>query len=121
MNLHDSIVSNNEGTIRDISGVLLKKQTIVADKVYDQDETEVAGALFNASTMLGDLADNGGYTKTCKLIGSDNPAITLGMSNTGLSILGASLNPVIKEEIIGFDQRGKNRSGKKCIGAYVIE
>lgn len=121
VNLHNSIVSNNEGTIRDISGVLLKKQTIVADKVYDQDETEVAGALFNASTMLGDLADNGGYTKTCKLIGSDNPAITLGMSNTGLSILGASLNPVVKEEIIGFDQRGKNRSGKKCIGAYVIE
>lgn len=123
INLHNTIASGNtkDGAANDLANTISTKYTVVSDKVYDGDQIEISGVVFDPTTMLGTLSDNGGYTKTCKLEGIDNPATTYGMSTTELAVFGSLLYPIIEEDFITVDQRGVSRTGKKCIGAYVVE
>lgn len=129
LNIYNSIVSGNTvgavgskvtGDIMLLnSGTYTKKNTIISNKAYDAAGTEVAGQTFDYATMLDALATNGGITKTCKLLLTEevNPAKTLGMSSVELTSLGGLLTPVIPESIISYDQLGNLRSGR-VIGAW---
>jgi len=87
--------------------------------VYDGDGNEIAGLTFDYSTMLGELQDNGGNTKTCMLIGDNNPATNNGMNVTELYVVASKYSPVIPEDVISLDQVGESRENKQCIGAVV--
>lgn len=125
LNIYNTIISGNisNGTTGDIYGpataTYTKSFTIISNKVYDNSGIEVAGKVFDYTTMLAPLAKNGGQTSTCLLTGENNPAVTLGMSSAQLLILGIGYDPMIAEGIITFDQTGLTRSGKTTIGACV--
>lgn len=129
INVYNSIISGNTkgatGTegVSDVDGVngyaWSKKYTIAADQVFDDAGNVVPAATFDYMTMLGALADNGGATRTIKLIGSGNPALTLGMTEAQLIDLGNALPVLVPASIIGFDQTGESRSSKPYIGATV--
>ena len=121
LNIYNSIVSGNTAgavgskVVGDIvllnSATYTRKNTIFTDKVYDVLGALVAGQTFNCSTMLGVLADNGGLTKTCQLLGSSNPAKSYGMTATELTTLGNTFTPAIPSSIITYDQLSNPRSG----------
>ena len=77
------------------------------------------GASFSFESMLGTFGIyEGGLTPCFPLIGSDNPAIDGGISNSELSELAAyGFNPVINTELLLKDQNGTQRT-KKSIGSY---
>lgn len=118
-----NIVANGEAGDLHVPAALSyhKSYSVIADKVYDASGNQVAEKTFNVETMLDVPADNGGATRTCKLLLSDaeNPARTLGMNRDQLSTLGAQMNPPVLESVISFDQIGNSRSGKTMIGACV--
>lgn len=93
--------------------------SIIGSKVYDAGGAAVAGAAFDAASMLGPLGDNGGATKCCVLLGSANPARQYGMTASELRILGESLDPAFGEAIGTVDQTGASRADKTVIGAVV--
>ena len=129
LNIYNSIVSGNtsgvEGSkiVGDIalfnSGTYTKTNTVITDKIYDATGAEVVGKNFDFTTMLGALSNNGGDTKTCKLLLTDetNPARTLGMSAPELTTLGGTFSPVVPESTITYDQLGNLRNGR-VIGAW---
>lgn len=122
LNLYNTIVSGNfkaDGEFDDIAnfGTLTQKNTVVGSIAFDATGAEIPGVAFEPSIMLGALSDNGGDTQTCRLLGTNNPAENYGMSVTELSQLGATFTPAIPNAIITFDQTGKNRSGKRCMGS----
>ncbi len=127
LNIYNSIVSGNtvgatgSKVVGDIallnSATYTKKNTVMSDKIYDAFGTEISGQTFDFTTMLGELADNGGSSKTCQLLGASNPAKALGMNSSALISLGANQTPVIPESIIAYDQLGNSRTGN-VIGAW---
>ena len=124
VNIHNSVVSGNTaiGSSNWDAAVLAgsalnKMNSILSDKVYDASGAEVSGQTFDSTTMLGALADNGGVTKTCQLLGTVNPAKTLGMSSAELTTLGGTFTPAIPESLITYDQLGNLRTGR-VIGAW---
>lgn len=114
INKEGSTVSPDLGT----RGTISKKNSIITDKVYDASGSEIADKAFNVTTMLGALANNGGNTHTCKLLleDSDNPARTLGMTNSALTTLANSYTPAIPADVILKNQMGENRTN--MIGAW---
>ena len=77
------------------------------------------GASFSFESMLGTFGIyEGGLTPCFPLIGTNNPAIDGGISNSELSELAAyGFNPVINTELLLKDQNGTQRT-KKSIGSY---
>jgi len=124
VNVYNSIVSGNTGigtSNYDIDvktgSTMNKVSSILSDKTYDVSGTEIAGQTFDHATMLGTLAENGGYSKTCQLLGDNNPAKTFGMSGAALIKLGTGLTPAIPENIVAYDQLGNQRTGS-MMGAW---
>jgi hypothetical protein len=126
VNAYNSIISGNtaKGTsnfdVAVTSGTtLVTKSSVVGDKVFDGDGVLVSAVTFNRETMLDTLANNGGKTETVKLLLDDsaNPARTYGMTAANLITLGNSLNPVVPESIVAFDQLGNSRSAS-IMGAW---
>lgn len=93
----NSIVSgnNNGDIVLYNSAAYSKKSSVVSNKVYNDSSLEILGQTFDYSTMLTPLADNGGNTKTCKLTGFNNPALTNGMSDSELTTLGSTYSHAI--------------------------
>lgn len=127
IDIYNSIVADNTGKLAadfDLGGSvgITKSNSIATDKVYDSAGVEVADKLFIASTMLDLLNNNGGDTKTCKLLLDEatNPAKTMGMSSASLVTLGGTFTPVIPESVIAYDQLGNSRGTYASIGAWVI-
>ena len=127
VNVYNSIISGNtaKGTsnfdVAVTSGTtLVTKSSVVGDKVFDGDGVLVSAVTFNRETMLDTLANNGGKSETVKLLLDDsaNPARTYGMTAANLITLGNSLNPVVPESIVAFDQLGNSRSAS-IMGAWV--
>lgn len=119
VNVYNSILSGNSATLNnDLHGTAKFYNSIYTSKVYNADGNESSGFIFDYATMLGTLANNGGQTETCQLLGgTSNPAFTEGMTSTELEILGTNYVPVIGPDIIGKDQIGSPRAGKKAMGA----
>jgi len=127
LNIYNSIVSGNtvgaDGSMRagDIallnSSVYNKTNTIISDRVYTAYGTEIIGKTFDFVSMLGALNDNGGSTKTCQLLGDNNPAKTYGMTNQALKALCPIFTPALPESLITNDQLGNSRTGT-AIGAW---
>lgn len=127
VNLYNSVVSGNIalGANNYDAGVtststINPKNAVIATKVFDATGGEVSGKTFIYTTMLDTLANNGGATKTCKLLLDEtaNPAKSLGMSSASLISTGASLTPVVPESIVAYDQLGNMRAGN-VMGAWV--
>lgn len=124
INLINSIVSGNLATNEgnDIStvGTSTYSHSIVTTKTFDaQGGENTAAPAFDFATMLLPLSDNGGTTQTCALAGENNPALTFGMSSSQLEAKAGQYKLPIPLSIITFDQTGKPRSGKTCIGSVV--
>ncbi len=129
VNLYNTILSGNTagatGTegVSDIDGAAGyaygKKYTVVSAQVFDTNGNVVAGASFDYASMLGALADNGGDTKTCLLLGATNPAKSNGMSVSDLTSLGGGYSPAVPTSVVTADQLGESRNGKPYIGACV--
>ena len=56
------------------------RNSVVGTAVYDAGGSITAGASFDAATMFGTFGNNGGHTSTITLTGSNNPAVSGGMS-----------------------------------------
>jgi len=121
MNIYNTIVSGNvkDGAPSDVVGDVGRRQSVVGTEVTDADGAVVGGASFDAATMLGALADNGGHTESVVLQGDNNPAVDNGMTATELSAVGNSLSLAVPEEVTSVDQTGASRADKKTIGAVV--
>lgn len=127
LNIYNSIVSGNtvgvDGSLRagDIallnSSVYNKTNTIVSDRVYSAYGTEIIGKTFDFVSMLGGLTDNGGSTKTCQLLGDNNPAKAYGMTILALKALCPMFTPSLNESLVTNDQLGNSRTGN-IIGAW---
>ena len=112
--LYNSIVSGNTTpteVLTSANGIYTQQNNIIGTKIYDATGAEVSDVTFNPATQLGTLADNGGYTKTCLLLGENNPATTYGMNNAALTTLAGTFTPAIPTAIITKDQAGSARSG----------
>lgn len=127
--VRNSIISGNtKGTIgtenpSDIEGATgftySKSYSIVGTQVFDANGNALSGAVFDYATMLAPLANNGGNTRTVKLSGSGNPALSNGMTAAQLSTAGASFSLPVPESIAAFDQTGESRISKPYVGATV--
>ena len=121
LSIYNSIVSGNtvtSSTLNDASGTATLTSTILGDKVYGSDQSQIPSLTFNPKTMLGALADNGGTTKTCTLQGDNNPARGNGISATDLQSLVSSLSSGIDANIATKDQIEGQRSSSD-MGALV--
>ena len=95
------------------------RNSVVGTAVYDAGGSIAEGAQFDAATMFGSFGDNGGHTSTIALTGSDNPAVTGGMSASELSALAKdTLVPAADAGLVTKDQTGADRSGRQ-MGACV--
>ena len=103
-----------------ITAVVEHRNSIVGDKFYDASGTEqTTTPVFTASTMLAELADNGGPTKTCKLIGNASTNFAFGNGMT-VAALKALASADITADVLGADQTGATRSDTdRIIGACV--
>src|SRR5690606_10808554 len=116
INIYNSIISGNNSSDQVGGNAIAKTSSSIIDQAaYDEDGDVVAGASFDASTMLGTLADNGGATKTVLLTGAINPANQYGMNALQLQLL--AINNDLDESLITSDQTGKDRTGKTTMGA----
>ena len=132
VNIYNSIISGNKAAKGGDNVAVTSGNALVAGAlpntlnysvngsvVYGDAKTVVDGSTFDPTTMLGALADNGGPTQTILLLGTDNPAKTLGMTSVLLSSLGKTYSPAIGDDIILKDQTGLSRDGKTIMGACV--
>lgn len=104
--------SENVGYENDGSQRITFNTTLVGKQLYNASgsASEVA---FDPASMLGQLSDNGGYTKTIALVGSSNPAVTGGLTAEQLSgIAEDTIVPVADRTLLAKDQRGEARKGK---------
>lgn len=124
----NSIISGNTANAA-VSDVFVKsgitaavkhQNSIVGDKFYDASGAEQSTSpVFTASTMLAELADNGGATKTCKLIGNASTNFAFGNGMT-VAALKALASDDISADVLGSDQTGAVRSDTdRMIGACV--
>ena len=93
--------------------------SIVGSTVYDAEGAAIPGVLFEFAKMLGTLADNGGATQSCVLLGDNNPARQYGMTVAELENLCAGLDPIFGKVLGTIDQLDASRDGKTVIGAVV--
>lgn len=121
INVKNSIVSGNleDGAVSDIFGTVAYTYSVIGTNVYGNSGAQLIGEVFDYTTMLGALADNGGSTLTCALTGTTNPAVDQGMNTTQLQVLGYTFDPNVPEAIITKDQTGNSRSGSPDIGAVI--
>lgn len=123
--VYNTLISGNttDGAADDVAwfkGASYKvANSIIGNTVYNAEGGVVAGAAFDAATMLSPLGENGGATKSCVLLGDANPARQYGMSQSELRILGESLDPAFGEAISSVDQTGASREGRTVVGAVV--
>lgn len=125
-NIYNSVISGNdvastaEFAIGKSGATCTINKSIVTDKVYDNAGAIVSGITFD-STTIGDLVNNGGYTKTCLIsVAGSNPAQTgFGMTEAELTTLAGTFTPAISVDIITKDQVGTSRSGQTAMGALV--
>ena len=95
------------------------RNSVVGTAVYNAGGSIAEGVSFDAATMFGSFGNNGGHTSTIALTGSDNPAVTGGMSASELSALVKdTLVPAADAALVTKDQTGVDRSGKQ-MGACV--
>ncbi|MBD0833660.1 T9SS type A sorting domain-containing protein [Aestuariibaculum sediminum] len=114
LNLYNSIISgtNTTGTVRP-GAIETNNKMILGADVLDASGSTISSD-FDASTMLGTFDGN-----ICALTGTNNPAITNGMSLAELTTVCDALN--IPSEIYSMDQANVSRSGKISIGAVVLD
>lgn len=103
-----------------ITASVTHNSTIAGDRYFNAAGAESATSpAFTASTMLAELSDNGGSTRTCLLIGNTttNFALGNGMTATALKALATS---DLTAEVLGTDQLGAERNDTNLImGACV--
>ena len=127
INAYNCIISGNTSSgIAADAGVLdgveanrvMVKSSILGSSLTDANGSN-AGGSFSPESMLGSFGlYDGGLTQCFPLIGTDNPAIDGGISNTELEeIASTGFNPVIDTELLLKDQNGTPRT-KKSIGSY---
>ena len=127
INAYNCIISGNTSSgIAADAGVsdgveanrVMVKSSILGSSLTDANGSSAGGA-FSAESMLGSFGlYDGGLTQCFPLIGTDNPAVDGGISNTELEELASTgFNPVIETELLLKDQNGTPRT-KKSIGSY---
>lgn len=126
--IYNSVIAGNIATTAGMEDVgydnesaarAVIRNSVVGTAVYNAGGSIAEGVSFDAATMFGSFGNNGGYTSTIALIGSDNPAVTGGMSVSELSALVKdTLVPTADAALVTKDQTGANRSGKQ-MGACV--
>ena len=97
---------------------VMVKSSVLGSSLTDANGSN-AGGSFSPESMLGSFGlYDGGLTQCFPLIGTDNPAVDGGISNTELEeIASTGFNPVIDTELLLKDQNGTPRT-KKSIGSY---
>ena len=114
--LYNTILSGNAPECGGITANVTVLQSITGDS-YSNRAGKSEKISFDAATMLGTLADNGGITPTCQLTGVNNPAANLGLTMGEMIELGSRY--AFPGFLIGKDQRGKIRNPERVsIGAY---
>ena len=127
INAYNCIISGNTSSgIAADAGVydgveanrVMVKSSVLGSSLTDANGSS-AGGSFSPESMLGSFGlYDGGLTQCFPLIGTDNPAIDGGISNTELEeIASTGFNPVIDTELLLKDQNGTPRT-KKSIGSY---
>ena len=126
INAYNCIISGNttSGYAAD-AGVLdgvPATQVKVADSVLGSSLVDKAGSpaggAFSAESMLGAFGFyEGGLTQCFPLVGTNNPAVDGGITNTELEELADGFNPAIDQTLLTKDQNGTPRT-KKSIGSY---
>ena len=126
--IYNSVIAGNIATTagmedvgydNDSAASAVIRNSVVGTAVYNAGGSIAEGAQFDAATMIGSFGDNGGHTSTIALPGSNNPAVTGGMSASELSALVKdTLVPTADAALVTKDQTGANRSGKQ-MGACV--
>ena len=127
INAYNCIISGNTSSgIAADAGVydgveanrVMVKSSVLGSSLTDANGSSAGGA-FSPESMLGSFGlYDGGLTQCFPLIGTDNPAIDGGISNTELEeIASTGFNPVIDTELLLKDQNGTPRT-KKSIGSY---
>ena len=127
INAYNCIISGNTSSgIAADAGVydgveanrVMVKSSILGSSLTDANGSSAGGA-FSAESMLGSFGlYDGGLTQCFPLIGTNNPAVDGGISNTELEELASTgFNPVIETELLLKDQNGTPRT-KKSIGSY---
>lgn len=126
INAYNCIISGNttSGYAAD-AGVLdgvPATQVKVADSVLGSSLVDKAGSpaggAFSAESMLGAFGFyEGGLTQCFPLVGTSNPAVDGGITNTELEELADGFNPAIDKTLLTKDQNGTPRT-KKSIGSY---
>ena len=122
MNLNDNGANELASAANVTAGSVVHSHAIIGNLFYDAGNTSTATSpLFDASTMFGTLANNGGSTWTHKLIGNaaSNPAFGTGMT---AAQLGALSSTAVSTTVLGQDQTGAARTDTdKIIGACVVK
>ena len=127
INAYNCIISGNTSSgIAADAGVfdgveanrVMVKSSVLGSSLTDANGSN-AGGSFSPESMLGSFGlYDGGLTQCFPLIGTDNPAVDGGISNTELEeIASTGFNPVIDTELLLKDQNGTPRT-KKSIGSY---
>ena len=88
--------------------------SIIGNALYNTAGEIVQGIEFNPSTML-----DGSATWIYKLVGTNNPAKTNGLSSTDLINLGNTFTPVVEGSIMSQDLLHNSRVGVNVIGAVI--
>ena len=124
MNVYNTICAGNHtanGVVCDTynkAGVMTLKYSLVGADYYGADAAVAAVTpAFDFATMVGALADNGGDTKTMKLVGnaSSNPAFANGMAVADLK---AFASDRVAADVFAKDQIGTARTDSdKIVGA----
>lgn len=127
INAYNCIISGNTSSgIAADAGVydgveanrVMVKSSILGSSLTDANGNSAGGA-FSPESMLGSFGlYEGGMTQCFPLIGTDNPAVDGGISNSELEELASTgFNPAIETTILLKDQNGTPRT-KKSIGSY---
>lgn len=127
INAYNCIISGNTSSgIAADAGVsdgveanrVMVKSSILGSSLTDANGNN-AGGSFSPESMLGSFGlYEGGMTQCFPLIGTDNPAVDGGISNSELEELASTgFNPAIETTILLKDQNGTPRT-KKSIGSY---
>lgn len=96
LNVYNSVISGNfnEDIALFNNADFFVRNSVIGEKVYD-DSGNVITDDFMPEMMIEELADNGGFNKTCRLLGSENPAFYHGMNSVELVSIIKTLSPAI--------------------------
>ncbi|MBJ7882477.1 right-handed parallel beta-helix repeat-containing protein [Gelidibacter salicanalis] len=90
------------------------KASVTGSTTYNENGVIETDAVFNYNSMLQSPS-----SFVVIPIGTDNPAIDLGMASQKLIEIGLSQDPIIPQAIIAYDLLKKSRDGLKIMGAFV--